>query len=140
MSEHQATSGSAGSAEPADGYVVTRGKPPREHQFKAGKSGNPSGRPKGSLNFKTLLQRELDRQITGTSNGRAVRMTKREAMAVRLVSEAMRGNLKAIDAVLHHSGETAASTQALPPMDTDPARDAAILAAYLARFPQGGTA
>lgn len=142
MSQHQGTnSAAAPSTIGAEDYVVTRGKPPREHQFKKGQSGNPSGRPKGSLNFRTLLQRELDRQITATNNGRQVRITKREAMAMRLVAEALKGNLKAIDAVLHHAEETAAErTQVLPPMDTDPASEAGILAAYLARCEAEGSA
>ena len=141
MSKNDSTHGAADSSDAAaEAYVVTRGKPPREHQFKKGQSGNPRGRPKGSQNFRTLLQRELDRQITATNNGREVRMTKREAMAKRLVGEALKGNLKALEAVLQHSGEAAASAQALPPMDTDPARETAILTAYIARLDAEGTA
>lgn len=141
MSQHHSTHGAASSSDTAaEAYVVTRGKPPREHQFKPGQSGNPRGRPRGSQNFRTLLQRELDQQITATNNGREVRMTKREAMVKRIVGEALKGNLKAFDVVLQHSGEGEASAQALPPMDTDPVREAAILAAYLARRDAKGTA
>lgn len=141
MPQHHSTHGAASSSDAAaEAYIVTRGKPPREYQFKKGQSGNPGGRPKGSQNFRTLLQRELDRPITATNNGRAVRMTKREAMAKRLVGEALKGNLKALEAVLQHSGEAAASAQSPPTMDTDPAREAAILAAYLARRDAEGPA
>ena len=40
-------------------YKVGYGKPPKQTQFKKGVSGNPSGRPKGSLNMATVLQRTL---------------------------------------------------------------------------------
>jgi hypothetical protein len=59
---------------------------------------------------------------------------------LRLVSEALKGNLKAVDALLRHSGELEGNGHTLPPMDTDPACEAAILAAYLARCDAGGTA
>jgi hypothetical protein len=34
----------------------TRRHPPKEYQFKPGQSGNPKGRPKGSVNFKTIME------------------------------------------------------------------------------------
>jgi Family of unknown function (DUF5681) len=42
------------------GYKVGYGKPPKTTRFKKGKSGNPGGRPKGSLN----LQRATSQHCT----------------------------------------------------------------------------
>lgn len=117
-------------------YVTTRGKPPREHQFKPGQSGNPGGRPRGSKNFRTLIQLQLDDTITATVKGRARKVTKREAIAMRLIDKALKGDQKAIETIMKFSEEEA-ETSSLPPMDTDPERDAEILAAYLARRDEG---
>lgn len=38
-----------------------------EHQWQKGQSGNPAGRPKGSINKKTLLRAILDVKITNDS-------------------------------------------------------------------------
>lgn len=117
-------------------YVVTRGKPPREHQFRPGQSGNPRGRPRGSRDIRTLLQQELDRPIPVTMNGKTTKVSRREALVMRLVEKAMQGDLRALETVFKHVQEEAAASSA-PPMDTDPARDAEIMRAYLARLEEG---
>lgn len=38
-------------------YEVGYGKPPKKHQFKPGYSGNKKGRPKGSLNVFTEIEK-----------------------------------------------------------------------------------
>lgn len=77
-------------------YVVTRGKPPREYQFKKGQSGNPRGRPKGSKNINTLVEEELDRKVELTLHGRRVKLSKRQIMVRQLVDRALKGDHKAI--------------------------------------------
>jgi hypothetical protein len=41
-------------------YKVGKGKPPTKSQFKKGRSGNQSGRPKGRKNFKTRFNEVLE--------------------------------------------------------------------------------
>jgi hypothetical protein len=85
---------------PGRPYVVGHGKPPKKTQFKKGQSGNPKGRPKGSRNLKTEIERELKRKVTITEDGRRKRITKREAVAKQLVNKAVSGDPKAIPVLL----------------------------------------
>jgi Family of unknown function (DUF5681) len=51
-------------------------RPPREHQFRPGRSGNPSGRPKGARNFKSELREELSELITVRDGEREIQVSK----------------------------------------------------------------
>lgn len=76
------------------------GKPPRQHQFAKGHSGNPKGRPKGSRNFRKLIAQDLLRPVTVTHNGKRRRISKLEALAMALVNKSMQMDGKAIGALL----------------------------------------
>ena len=81
-------------------YPVGRGKPPQKTQFKKGQSGNPKGRPKGSKNFKSTINTELNRKVAVNEEGRRKRITKREAIAKQLVNKAAAGDPKAIPVLM----------------------------------------
>ena len=73
-------------------YQMGYGKPPQHTRFKKGESGNPSGRPKGSKNLTTLLEKELKQRVVVTENGRRRSITKQEAMVKHLVNKAVSGD------------------------------------------------
>jgi hypothetical protein len=52
---------------------------PNGTRFKKGQSGNPQGRPKGTLNLATVLWRALREKVVIYENGRRKSVTKLEA-------------------------------------------------------------
>ena len=83
-------------AKPSSAYAVGYGKPPARSRFKRGKSGNPNGRPKGTLNFATTLLRTLREIVVINENGRRREITKLEAAVKQLVNKAASGDLRAL--------------------------------------------
>jgi hypothetical protein len=88
-SDDQADSG------PARNYEVGDRRPPKHSQFKPGVSGNPKGRPKGSVNLRTRIARQLRQTVPVTRHGRLVKMLKADLIAHQIVDAAAKGNLKA---------------------------------------------
>ena len=81
-------------------YKVGYRKPPKSGQFKRGKSGNPKGRPRGSLKLATDLAAELNEQITVREDGRARRVSKQRALIKSLMAKALQGDVRANAAIL----------------------------------------
>jgi len=81
-------------------YRVGYKKPPRRSQFKKGQSGNPKGRPKGTLNLATVLETTLREQVVINENGRRKVITKLEAAVKQMVNKAASGDPAALRQLL----------------------------------------
>jgi hypothetical protein len=79
---------------------VGYGKPPEQHRFQPGKSGNPKGRPKGSRPVGALLQDILRQKVAVNENGKTRRLPTLEVMLRRLANDAMRNDKTALKLML----------------------------------------
>jgi hypothetical protein len=73
---------------------VGYGHPPQHSQFKPGQSGNPSGRAKGSQNFKTLFNRILNEEISLREGSDVKKLSKAEAIVRGVVIGALKGDVR----------------------------------------------
>ena len=77
-------------------YEVGKGKPPKEHQFQPGRSGNPQGarRHRRNKRFSTLRDLAIEcvnEAVNVTLNGRQIKVTKKEAITLAIINDALTG-------------------------------------------------
>jgi hypothetical protein len=120
---------------PGSPYDLGYGKPPKDSQFAAGRSGNPKGRPKGSANLAAALNRALKEKVEIVEHGRRKSITKLDAAVKAMVNRAVKGDAKAMQQMLGMAPlvgmDTSKSTQSID------ANDAVILQALLQRMSGG---
>src|SRR5271170_7646698 len=89
-------------------------KPPKWTRFKKGKSGNPKGRPKRSLNNATIVKSVLDEEVTLKRNGETVgRMSRRLGILTVMANKAMAGDVRAAKFFFPDVRETQSATAEL---------------------------
>lgn len=81
-------------------HRVGYGRPPKEHQFRPGQSGNPSGRPKGARSFDTDLRDELGEVISISDGNKTIEVTKQRAIIKTLLRMAISGDPRAIATIV----------------------------------------
>lgn len=119
---------------PADPGYVGYKNPPKRTQFQKGQSGNPKGRPKGAKGLKTLARERLTEKVVVKSAAGPKRMTRLDAMMLKMIELAFAGNMRAMQfcmqlydsAVPDETPRMPVETQVVADMD---AHDEAILAA-----------
>jgi len=115
-------------------------RPPREHCWKKGQSGNPKGRPRGHKNFADTLGAILREYVRVTIDGNEREMTKLEAAARQLVDRAVNGEARPMQQLFGeiHKREARAEPEegakSLAPVDRD------VLDALFVRLRQGAAA
>lgn len=132
MPKKKGKSKKSGSA-PSDG--VGYGKPPAHARFKPGQSGNPSGRPRGTKNLKTLARREFEQKIEVREGQHVREITKKEAFVKGTINRALQKGGKDSDAAFRLlaeiEGDAEASAATPIPLSED---EEEVLAAYKARL------
>ena len=86
----------ADNAEQSD-YEVGYCKPPKNARFRRGRSGNPKGRKKGTVNFKTAFAKEAAKKIRVEEGGEVRHLTKQEVSIISLFNNAIKGKPGAVN-------------------------------------------
>jgi len=85
-------------------------RPPREHRWPKGQSGNPKGRPRGHRNLAAALTAVLRESVSRHVDGKVYEITKLEAVTRELVDRALEGDPRLLHELLAeiHKKETQA--------------------------------
>ena len=120
-----------------NGYETGYGKPPAHARFLKGRSGNPRGRPKGSRNLATILQRALDEPVVVTHNGKRRSISKLEAAVTQMVNKAATGDARNLAQLLLQAQTLEARRDAVV-TETLGVDDARVVASLRQRLGSGG--
>lgn len=97
-------------ASPKD--AVGYGRPPKQHQFKPGQSGNPKGRPKVAPTLHEIMAKEATKHVKIKQGENIVTVSKLEALARRVFNKALEGDLAAARVIFQLAAEPETATNA----------------------------
>jgi|GEM_PF-3077326 len=91
---------------PAADYQVGRGRPPKHTQFKPGQSGNPKGRPKGTPNHRTTVDKVMNEKVSVREGEKIRRIKKFEAVVQAQANKGMKGDARSAGMVINLMAKT----------------------------------
>jgi hypothetical protein len=117
----------------AGGY----GKPPRANRFGKGRSGNPSGRPKGSKNLRSLIKEAAGKKVSVYEDGKTRRKTKMDIAVTQMFNKAVKGEPRFTQMVLEHFKNAENASAADYIVDSFQEADTAVVVEIIARIRRG---
>lgn len=117
---------------PDDSYKVGPGKPPRHSQYQPGRSGNPGGKKKGTLNLATVFRELLEQLIPIKGSGEVV--TGLQALARIQMREALKGDRHALKDIFDRLERLGRNGQASETQPDNPEEDAEFLDRAMQRY------
>jgi len=113
-------SSARGTRPPGKRTDVGYGRPPKEHRFKPGESGNRRGRPKGSKTEEAIIDELLNRKLKVRDSGKTRSITLLEGIFSKFAEAALQGNAKAATFLLNRKRLAGSSEQpATVELDSD---------------------
>lgn len=78
--------------------------PPKEYEWKEGESGNPAGKPKGTLSFKTIIKKWMEAKMdeVDPETGETVKMTLADIITLKQFQKAKKGDTRAYEVLKNH--------------------------------------
>lgn len=120
-------------------YQVGYKRPPVQTRFKPGQSGNPKGRPKGTPNHRSTVDKVMNEKVSVREGDKIRLVTKFEAMLQAQTNKGMKGDARGAEMVINVMAKTgllddqggamkinepAANSNVAGPMSTTKARPA----------------
>lgn len=110
---------------------VGYGRPPPEHQFKPGQSGNPKGRPKGRKSEAKMIEEVLYKKVAVRGPGGIRKISVYEAILNGVAQDSIKGNTRAAAFLFSRYAAAAATGQDASELSAD---DKAVMDEFLKDF------